>query len=37
MHKDRMIGKFDAAITDKEDGKPASSSAWIILTAVTTR
>ena len=28
LHKDQMIGKFDAAVIDKENGKPASSSAW---------
>jgi len=22
LHKDKMIGKFDAAVIDKEDGKP---------------
>jgi hypothetical protein len=32
LHKDHMIGKLDAAIIDKEDGKPPSSSAWIIRT-----
>jgi hypothetical protein len=27
-HKTEMIGKYDAAVVDKEDGAPTSSSAW---------
>jgi hypothetical protein len=32
LHKDHMIGRFDAAIIDKEDASPTSSSASIIRT-----
>jgi len=28
LHKAEMIGKFDAAVVDTEDGGPTSSRAW---------
>jgi hypothetical protein len=27
LHREEMIGKYDAAVIDQEDGKPPSSSA----------
>jgi hypothetical protein len=32
LHKDHMIGKFDAAAIDNEDASPTSSNARIIRT-----
>ena len=32
LHNSQMIGKFDAAVIDKEDGKPHVVNAWTIRT-----
>ena len=33
LHKTGMIGQFDAAVIDKEDGRPTSSSGWTARTS----
>ncbi len=34
LHKDQVIGSFDAAVIDEKDGKPTSPSGWIDRAAV---
>ncbi len=34
LHTDEMIGQYDAAVIDKENGKPRWSSGWTARTSV---
>ena len=36
-HKDEVLGQYDAAVIDKEDGKPTWPSGWTVRTSASSR